>query len=53
MLAEFSDDINRIERLENGSGTAIGAVVPRNSRVMALLETVIFAALRNYSRNLW
>lgn len=42
MLAEFSDDKTKLKDLKNGSGTAIGAVVLRNSLRHGVVETVDF-----------
>ena len=42
MLAEFSDDKTKLKDLKNGSGTAIGAVVLRNSLRYGVVETVDF-----------
>ena len=42
MLAEFSDDKTKLKDLKNGSGTAIGAVILRNSLRHGVVETVDF-----------
>ena len=42
MLAEFSDNKTKLKDLKNGSGTAIGAVILRNSLRHGVVETVDF-----------
>jgi len=42
MLAKFSDDKTKLKDLKNGSGTAIGAVILRNSLRHGVVETVDF-----------